>query len=81
MARTRTENLEHLRRTFRPVEPGQKYVVDSFRPEDAEGIAALFMPPTGKISQWIPCTTRMKFGAKTQRENSTMSSDGPRPEI
>ena len=39
---TREETLRRLRDQPREIAPGQKYVVDEFRPEDAEGIARLY---------------------------------------
>lgn len=40
--RSRAENLAALRAAFREIEPGQKFVVDDFRPEDALGVALLY---------------------------------------
>jgi hypothetical protein len=31
-----------------PVEPGQAFVIDDFRPEDAEGVASLFLAIYGE---------------------------------
>jgi len=38
----KTEALRRIRAAMRPVEPGRNYVVDSFRPQDAPGVARLF---------------------------------------
>ncbi|QJT07996.1 hypothetical protein [Oceanidesulfovibrio marinus] len=48
MTASRTENLARLRQNARPIAPKQKFVVDDFRPEDAEGIARLFFAEYGE---------------------------------
>jgi hypothetical protein len=45
---TREENLSRLRNSARAVEPGQKFVVDDFRPEDAKGVAELYYAVYGE---------------------------------
>lgn len=45
---SRETNLAALRSAGREIAPGQKYQVDDFRPEDAEGIAALFYAVYGE---------------------------------
>ncbi len=40
--RSREENLAALRAAFQEIEPGQKFVVDDFRPGDALGVALLY---------------------------------------
>lgn len=45
--RTREENLRRLRESD-VIKPGQKWVVDDFRPEDASGIARLFYAVYGE---------------------------------
>ena len=42
MANTREQNLARLREEAYVIEPGQKFVVDEFRPEDAPGVARLY---------------------------------------
>lgn len=45
---TREENLSVLRKAAKVVEPGQKFVVDDFRPEDARGVAELYYAVYGE---------------------------------
>lgn len=45
---TREENLSTLRNAGKRVEPGQKFVVDDFRPEDARGVAELYYAVYGE---------------------------------
>lgn len=46
--RSRDENLAALRAAFHEVEPGQKFVVDDFRPGDALGVALLYYAVYGE---------------------------------
>lgn len=45
---TRAENLARLRAARTEIAPGQKYVVDHFRPEDALGVAQLYYATYGE---------------------------------
>ena len=40
--KTREELLAAIKSSYVPVEPGQKFTVDDFRPEDAPGVAKLY---------------------------------------
>ncbi len=46
--KSRDENLAALRAAFREVEPGQKFIVDDFRPEDALGVSLLYYAVYGE---------------------------------
>lgn len=48
MTTLREDNLARLRETAKPIAPGQKFVVDEFRPEDAEGVAQLYYTVYGE---------------------------------
>lgn len=46
--KSRDENLADLRSACQEIEPGQKFVVDDFRPEDALGVALLYYAVYGE---------------------------------
>ncbi len=49
MNETREHNLARLREEAYVIEPGQKFVVDDFRPEDAIGVARLYYAIYGEM--------------------------------
>ncbi|WP_242012293.1 hypothetical protein [Pseudodesulfovibrio cashew] len=49
MSDTREQNLARLRKEAYVIEPGQKFVVDDFKPEDAIGVARLYYAIYGEM--------------------------------
>lgn len=69
---TREENLSILKNSGKTVAPGQKFIVDDFRPEDAKGIAELYYAVYGENFPVDSVYDPQAIVAATQRNETHM---------